>query len=275
MQQEREKSLKSARTIETILGATIGLLAGAALMGSIAIGAYEPSTAATLGLAATIAWATICNQAKGMLRGRVLRTDFASILYIALAMTSPGRIPLLAGILAGLSIWLLIVRYVVLHPAVSLREGDRLYQFRYPLARFLPLFFLAPEPLTGIFEPIATLHFTPVAVGLPIWRISVFDPQSLHEYLSTRVGSLSSGDPDWDATVTRHRLSLRVLGLLEALSKLERENLDWVALAAAARLALFAYPESAKRTLIDALMTFRPYRRRIILDSFDLLPARI
>ena len=90
MHQERDKSLKAAGTIETILSATVGLLAGAALMGSIAIGAYEPSTAATFGLAATIAWATICNQAKGMLRGRVLRTDFASILYIALAMTSPG-----------------------------------------------------------------------------------------------------------------------------------------------------------------------------------------
>jgi hypothetical protein len=274
MNPERGKSLKAADAFEKILGLSTGLLAGASLMGSIAANQFEASTSISIAVISAAVWATICNQARGLTRGRLIRTDPYSLLYLLAAATSPGRFLILGGVMFGLVAWLLIIRSLVSNPSVSLHEGDRFYRFKYPLSSVLPLSFITPEPLSSLFDPIITIHHTPGILGLPIFRISLFDPQSLHAYLLSRGSSLSSGNQEWDSIVDRHRLSLRVLGLLEALAKSESINLDRTILTASARLALYSYTESARHNLIDALAIMAPPRRRVILDSFDLLPAR-
>jgi hypothetical protein len=75
--------------------------------------------------------------------------------------------------------------------------------------------------------------------------------------------------------VNRFRKAIRLLGLLEAVVKLEAVGLDGAALAAGARLALNNLTDSAKTSLLEALSSFTPPKRRTILEAFDILPTGI
>lgn len=244
-------------------------------MGSLVAPQFVQSTLLILVLLATVAWATLCNQAHTLVKGRVLKNDVPSVTYIMLAMVGPGRWIMLAGILLGLLVYFVVLTRIVMRPRLRLLSGDRFYSFRYRLDRLIPLAYIAPEPLSPLFEPAATVYLTPGMFGIPVWRISIFDPPALHAYLSSRGTELSSHDLEWEAVVSRYRRALRVLGLLEALGKLETMNLDRTALAAAARLAIHSLPESARISLLEALPAFAAPRRRTILTAFDLLPFHV
>ena len=206
----------------------------------------RPSIAVIIAIVAASAWATVCNNAKALVKGQVLKADIWSLCYIAAAVGTPGRWMILSGVLAGTIIYLLLIALIVARPRLVLNAGDRFYTFKYALAKIVPLAYIAPEPLSPLFEPAGVFYVTPGIWGLPVWRISIFDPQSLHEYMAIRGITLSSHDLEWESVVDRFRRSLRMLGILEALGKLESINLDGVALAASARLALHHMPTSAR-----------------------------
>jgi hypothetical protein len=275
MPSNREISIGAAVNLQRILGASTGFCAGASLMGSWAASQFVSSPALTFALIAAVAWATICFQAKGFIRGRFLRSDAWSLAFFMFAMLGSDRWLVLAGILIGLSVYLICVAGAVAHPNLFLKAGDRFYTLKYPFGLVIPLSYLAPEPLSPALEPLAAIFLSPGPVTMPTWRISIFDAASLHSYLTSRAVSLSSQDLEWESIVFRFRRAVRILGLLETLGKLEPDSLDAVALAAAARLAIHAMPETARLTLIEALPSFAPVRRQTILDAFDLLPSKI
>lgn len=273
MTPERWQSNRTADMYRRILGVSAGFCSGAALMGSFMSDQFESSLLLTILLALTAGWGTLCYQAYGLVRGKVIRLDIWSVLFFLAALVSSGRWIIIPGILGGISFYLLILSWAVSKPDMRLDAGDRLYRFRYPLANLIPLVYIAPEPLSPIFEPAVAIYTTPGAFGLPVWRINIVDPQSLHSYLSSRVNKMSSDDLNWDTLVVNYRSALRILGLLEAISKMEIKSLDGVALAASARLALSNVSDTARLTLIEALMAFNPARRKALLDAFDFIPA--
>jgi hypothetical protein len=244
-------------------------------VGSWVAAQFEPSWPLSIVLIITVAWATVCNQARSFIRGRFIHSDFWSIAYIMLAVLGSGRWLVFAGILIGLSLYVFAAIMAVSHLRPILKSGDRFYNLRYPLDMILPLSYLAPEPLSPALEPLAAIYRSPGPLTMPTWRIAIFDAASLHTYLISRAVSLSSQDLEWDSVVFRFRRAVRILGLLETLGKLEPASLDAAALAAAARLAIHAMPETAKLSLIEALASFTAPRRRVILEAFDLLPATI
>ncbi len=247
----------------------------ASLIGAWAAPHYQPSIAITLILVASAAWAAVCHQARTLVRGRMLRIDLFAATYIVLAVLNPTPWPLLLGVLAGIAGFLLILAWVTTYPKVEEIYGNRFYRLRHPLERLVPLAFLAPKPLTPLFEPAVAMYWSPETLGIPTWRISFFDPPSLHEYISTRAPQLSPYRLDWNAALTRFRRALGLLSLLDTLRRYELQDLDGVALAAAARLAISEFPETALETLRDALMAFSPSKRRFILDAFDLEPSAV
>ena len=271
----RKKSYKSAVKYRNTLKWAAGIPAVASLIGSWGATQYDPSTIIFILLILTSAWATISHQASGLVRGRVLNPTFWSLIYIALAVISPNRWPLIMGVLIGITTCLLILVWVTTYPRIEIAAGDRFYVLHHPFEILVPLAYLAPQPLSPIFEPVVALHWSPVMFGIPLMRISLFEPHSLHNYISSRAAELSPRRLDWNASLTRFRKALGLLSLLDSLRRAELEDLDGVALAAAARLAIANFPETAMETLRDALMAFTPVKRRFILDAYDLEPSPV
>jgi hypothetical protein len=275
MKSEREKSIKAVDTLQQMLGFSTGLPAGAALMASMVANQFEQSTLLIVTIVATSAWAALCNQVRTLARGRVLRTDIWSITFIVAGLTTPGRWLMLEGLLIGLALYLGLIAWVSLKPRVTLAAGDRLYLLRHPLDFLIPLTYLAPEPLSPILEPSTVLYASPEFLWIPTWRIAVIDPSSINSYILSRAASLSSCNQEWGEVVDRFRKAIRLLGLLEAVVKLEAVGLDGAALAAGARLALNNLTDSARTSLLEALSSFAPPKRRSILEAFDILPTGI
>jgi hypothetical protein len=266
----RRRSISAAEKFSRSVAWSAGIPAAAALIGSWAMNYYEPSAPLTLILGALAAWAALCSQVPGLVRGHVLSLDLFSFLFLVLAILSPTPIPLLTGVLFGISGYLFVLSGAVSHPRVALMSGDVLYALGHPLERLVPLAYLAPEPLSPVFDPAVALYWSPGAMGLPTWRISLFDPPSLHDYISSHASFLSARGSDWGTATSRYRNALMLLGLLDTLRRLESAGLDGAALAAAARLAISAFPESARLSLRDALTALPLSRRQALLEAFDL-----
>lgn len=266
----RKRSIKAADKFSRSVAWSAGIPAAAAVIGSWASNYYEPSALLTIILGALAAWAALCSQVPGLVRGFVLSIDFPAALFVALAVFSPTPFPLLVGILVGLTAYLFVLSGGVSRPKATLISGDVFYALRHPFERLVPLAFLAPEPLSPVFDPAAALYWSPGALGLPTWRISLFDPPSLHDFISSHAPTLAARSSDWGAATVRYRNALMLLGLLDTLRKLELAGLDGAALAAAARLAISAFPESARSSLRDALSALPLSRRQALLEAFDL-----
>jgi len=267
------RSYKTALRYQSTLSWSAGIPAIASLIGSWGAPQYEFSMMLIFILMLTSAWASICHHAEGLVRGRILNISASAILYTVLAIISPTRAPLIIGMLIGTSAYLLILARATANPKVRILSGDRFYVLKHPLETLVPLTILAPQPLSPLFEPVTAIHWAPGTFGIPVWRISLFDPMSIHEYLRSRAPELSSYRLDWNDALTRFRNAMGLLSLLDSLGRIELDDLDGVALAASARLAISRFPENAMETLREALMAFSPVKRRFILDAFDLEPV--
>jgi hypothetical protein len=267
------KSFRTAVKYQATLAWAAGIPAFASLIGSWGAPQYHFSMMLVMLLGLTAAWATICHHAEGLVRGRVLNLNSPGLLYLIIAIASPTRWPLIIGILAGTSAYLFILACATARPRARLVSGDRFYVLAHSLDILVPLAYLAPQPLSPIFEPVVAMHWTPGAFGIPIWHIALFDPMSIHDYLQSRAPELSMQRLEWNAALTRFRKAMGLLSLLDSLRRIELYDLDGVALAASARLAISRFPETAIETLRDALMAFTPVKRQFILDAFDLEPG--
>jgi len=247
------------------------LITGAtALIGSWASLTYEPNLLITVVLGFTSAWAVVCQQIEGLILGKVINIRTPGIAYLAVALVSPMAIPLIAGAFVGTSVYLLLLAVVVGNTKVKLVAGDRFYQFKYPLASLVPLCHLSDEPLSPVFEPIIAFYWTLGPFNIRIWRISIFDPTAIHEHIRTYGKRLSRVGRTWYDTLSCFRRAVGLLYLLDSLSRYEEYDLDGVALAACARLALADIPDTAKLFLREVLKTLKQDRRENILQAFDL-----
>lgn len=266
----KSRSIRAARDYSRALAWDALVPGTAALLGAWAAPMYEPTPWIPLIVGLAAGWAVLCNQARGLVRGRVLSLDLPALAFLALAILGPTPKPLLIGALLGLAAYVLVLSGAVHNPRLETIAGDRYCRFRHPLDRLAPLTYLAPAPLSPLFDPVVALHWSPGPLALPEWRISVFDPPSLHTYISSQASQLASRRPTWINAITRFRSALGLLGLLETLRKSELAGLEGAALTAAARLALAAFPELARESLRDALAALAPSRRRALLEAFDL-----
>jgi len=247
------------------------LMAGlAALMGSWMSLTYEPSLQINLLIGFTSAWAAICQQVEGLILGKVINLRTSGIVYTALAMTSPMGLFLIIGMLVGISVYLVLLAFVVYKTRVKLAAGDRFYKFEYPLAAIVPLSVLSDQPLSPLFEPFIAFHWTVGPFNLRIWRLSIFDPPALHDHISAYAMRLCNSERSWYETLVCFRRAVGLLYLLDSLSRAEEFDLDGVALAASARLALAGIPDTSKVFLQEVLKTMNPGRRKHILQAFDL-----
>ena len=269
------KSLRTARDYKNTLSWSRTILGLGAIIAAWIASGYEETLLIIVILGMASAWATMCHMAEGLVFGRVLNPNPVGPVLLLAALVSPYPVPLLAGALLGVSVYLLLIVHVVARPSVNLMAGKRLYRLDHPLGRLIPFAFLAPEPLSPVFEPIVALYWGVGAFNLPVWRISVFDPPAIHNYIHSRTTRLSSYPHGWNEALTCFRRALGILNLLDTLRRFENADLDGVALAASARLALSAVPDKARAVLREVLKTLRPNRRALILEAFDLRTAPI
>jgi hypothetical protein len=174
-----------------------------------------------------------------------------------------------------LIVYSLLVGYIVWKPHARLMRGSRLYKLRHPLERLIPFVYLAPEPLAPIFSPVPAFHWSIAAFNIPILRFSIFDPLSIHNYIKNRTSRLTSLYDDWTGALTCFRSAVGIINLLDALRRFEQIDLDGVALAASARLALSKIPDQGRNILVEVLRTLKPSRRKLILSAFDLSQSRV
>jgi len=268
--QSARMSLEAARNYRNTLVWSKSILGIALIISAWAFGAYRDSALLITILALTSTWATVCHLAEGLIFGRVLNPDLFGIFFILLILPSPAATPLLSGVLAGLILYSLLITYIALRPRAWLVRGSRLYKLRHPLERMIPFVYLAPEPLAPIFAPVPAFHWSIAAFNIPVLRFSIFDPQSIHNYIKHRTSRLTSLYDDWTGAITCFRNAVGILNLLDALRRFEQADLDGVALAASARLALSKIPDQGRNILVEVLKTLKPNRRKLILSAFDL-----
>jgi len=266
----KEQSIRAAAGFRRSMS-WAALMAGlAALMGSWMSLTYEPSLQIDVLIGFTSAWAAICQQVEGLILGKVINIRTAGIAYLALALTSPKGLILVVGMFIGISVYLALLAFVVSKTSVKLAAGDRFYKFVYPLATLFPLSVLSDQPLSPLFEPFIAFHWTVGPFNLKIWRLSIFDPPALHDHISAYALRLCSSERSWYETLVCFRRAVGLLYLLDSLSRAEEYDLDGVALAASARLALAEIPDASKIFLQEVLKTMKPDRRKHILQAFDL-----
>ncbi|MFH1676425.1 MAG: hypothetical protein ABIC40_05300 [bacterium] len=273
IREERLKSIEAAETLHSTLGVATGFAAALALIGAWAATKFEPSTAIPIALAIAAMWATICRCVSDFSRGNIFRIDSAVIIFILAATISPAPEVIISGVIAGLAIYYVVVLAIFSSPKIELGGGDRLYYFRHPLDRIIPMPYLAPEPLTGIFEPTLTMYRESGLLGIPMPKFSAFDPLSVHKFIRSRALHFLAFRTDWDHKITRHRMAIGLLNLLDTIHTMETSNLEGVALAAGARLAINDYPAFARDHLMMTLSSFAPGKRDRILSAFDLNPT--
>jgi hypothetical protein len=221
-------------------------------------------------LGVTSGWAAICHQAEGFVYRKVFNLSLDGPLFLLIAFFSPTPLPIIAGVLLGTLIYWCLKMYVTLNPDAQLIAGDRFYTFRHPVSTFIPLTHLAPEPLSSVFDPVVA-HYTSVGIfNFPIHQVSIFDPPALHNYLQARTARLAMHPKGWHEALTVFRNAIGILNFLDFLRKYEETDLDGVALAASARLALASVPQNSRIILNEVLATLKPTRRREILGAFDL-----
>jgi len=264
------KSVKSAIEYQNGLRWAAFLSATASLVGAWASSILEPSILLYLVLLFTSMWAVICYLSAYMVNGEILKISLSTVVFLLLAILSPAPAPLLLGPILGLLLYLVLLSYVSNKPELELVGGKRFYLFKHPLCRIIPLAYLAPKPLSPLFEPLVTFHWKPGAFNIPILQISVFEPLSIHDYIRSKAIGLNSNTSTWYDAMCSFRHAVGLLNLLDTVQKFEQVDLDGVALAASARLALSQIPGNTRIILREVLNTFKPEKRRHILGAYDL-----
>ncbi|HEX9746250.1 MAG TPA: hypothetical protein VGB30_12565 [bacterium] len=231
---------------------------------------YQPSAVIYVLLGFTAGWAFICSQARGFVYGRIFSLDWTVIALLLLSAVSPAAPALLLGIVAFLIVYLAAVGFLSNHPLLKIAYGDRLYRVSHPFDFILPIHYLAPQPLSPVFEPIIAFHWKPALFGIPLPVVLMIDPPAVHDFIEIGTSQLTSRELDWLTSIRNFRSAVTILSLLEWLSRYENDGLDGVALAAAARLALYNSSDQAKAVLREALLDFKEIRRMEIMEAFDL-----
>ena len=267
-------SLRSARSYRNTLVWSKYILGVGLIMASWASSSYEVKPILLTVILLTASWTTLCHLSEGLIFGRVFNPDLSGVAFILFIVPSPSAVIVLEGILAGLVVYCLLLLSIVVKPKVRLMRGDRLYILRHPIDRIIPFVYLAPEPLAPIFQPIPAFHWGVGAFNLPILKISVFDPLSIHDHVRNLTCRLILYRSDWVDALACFRRALGLLNLLDAIRKSEKTGLDGVALAASVRLALSTVPDQGRGILREVLKTLNPDRQRLILAAFDLKPSR-
>ncbi len=270
-----KESGKAAKIFRTTLSCAAIIAASTSILGAWGSQVYNESLLINLILGITAAWAVICHQAEGLVRGRVLNLRIPTFFFLAFAMLSPAPLILLTGALLGAVLYLLLLAYISTAPRVTLIAGDRYYRLHHPLELFIPMTNLAPVPLSPLFDPVTAFHWQAGPFNIRIWKVSVFDPLSLHKYIQSNASKLTSVNTTWYDAVTCFRRALGLLYLLDSLRRFEEIDLDGVALAASARLALANIPENSRDILYMALRTLNHDRQNQILSAFDLKISRV
>jgi hypothetical protein len=254
-----------------ILGWSKYTLGFCALIGSWMSQSYEGSMWMSFILAAVSGWAALCHLSDGFSRGYVIYTSVSGILFIIAAIFSPAREALLIGTIAGTVGYLAILLYVTVAPRIEIGKSvGKFYYVRYPLQKLIPLMYLAPEILSPIFNPIAAFHWGLGLFGIPVMRFSFFDAMSVHKYILNQTMGLEIDPNNWRESVYSFRRAMGILNLLETLHRYEEADLDGVALAASARLALAGIASGSRETLSDVLSTLKPLRRKALMGAYDL-----
>lgn len=254
-----------------ILGWSKYILAICAIVGSWMSPAYEGSTWMSLVLGAVSGWAALCHLADGFSRGYVIYTSVSGIIFIVAAAFSPEGVPLLMGAIGGVVGYLAILLYVTMEPRIEIRKSvGRFYNVRYPLQKIVPLMYLAPELLSPIFNPVAAFHWSMGMFGIPVMRFSFFDAMSVYRYISRQTSGLEIDPNNWRESVYMFRRAVGILNLLETLHRYEEADLDGVALAASARLALAGITSGSREVLSEVLRTLKPWRREMLMGAYDL-----
>jgi len=266
----KEKSIKAAGSFRNSLSWAALITGMTALIGSWASLGYEPTLPIFITLGFLSAWAVICQQSEGFILGKVINIRTPGVAYLAVALVSPLGIALILGAFIGMSIYLILIAWVVSKTDVKLTAGDRFYHFRYPLSGIIPLVHLSDEPLSPMFDPTIAFYWTLGPFNIRLWRISVLDPLALHNHIKSYGIWMNHSEKSWVETLTCFRRAIGLLYLLESVSKFEEYDLDGVALAAGARLALSDIPNDAKIFLQEVLKTMKPDRQTCIKEAFDL-----
>jgi len=268
------KSYRIAKAYQSTLVWSRSILAAAAILTCWAVATHEISWLVSLFLGLSSFWATLCHMAEGLIFRRVVNTSWTGPAFVILAIFTPQAPTLLLGVLGGTAVYLLLLVYVAARPSPRLVAGDRLYTLRHPLEKLIPFAFLAPEPLSMLFEPTVALYWDLGALNVPVWRVSLLDPPALHNYIRSRAAGLSLMAAGWGDSLTSFRRAAGIINLLDTLRRFEEVDLDGVALAASARLALSKIPETAREILREVLATLKPDRQKQILGAFDLSAPR-
>jgi len=247
--------------------------AAASIIGSWASLSYEHPIPVWAILVLTSAWAATCWLSAGLVRGNVITIGLPGITFLILALVSPAMIPLAFGILIGLLFYLCVLTYATANPKMESIVENRFYLFRHPLGSLVPLAYLAPQPLSPVFDPMVAFHWAPGTFNVPVLRISVFDPPSVHDYIQKSASDLSAGQSTWHEALVCFRQAMGLLNLLDALRKYEMIDLDGVALTASARLALAGIPANAREILREVLKTLKPDRRNLLMRAYDFVPT--
>lgn len=267
-------SLNVARNYRNTLAWSKSILGVALVIAAWAFGSYQGSLLLVLVLLLTAAWATVCHFVEGFIFGRIINPDLFGLFFVLLVIPSPAAAPILVGVTAGIMSYSALIAFIVLKPAVRLIRGNRLYAMRHPLDRIIPVIYLAPEPLAPIFQPTAAFHWSVAAFNIPVLKLSLFDPPSIHNYIKSRTSRLPNMHDNWTDALTCFRRAVGIINLLDSIRKIEQAGLDGVALAASARLALSAIPSQGRSILVEVVGTLKPDRRKLILSAFDLNPSR-
>ncbi len=245
------------------------ILAACALIGSWLAPGYQETILLPLIIGLVSFWATICHLAEGFSRGYVINPGFSGILFIAIALFSPGYIPILLGIAFGIISYLLILMIISTNPVLREYPDSQLYSIRHPFEKLIPLLYVAPVKLSPVLSAVPAYYCTIGIFSIPCLRITYFDSISIHKYIVTLASSLGSEPGSWKEAIIIFRRAVGILNLLESLQRYEGVDLDGVALAASARLALREIPFPAKMVLSEVVNTFRTLKRDIIKDAFD------
>lgn len=263
------KAYRAVKEHRIILGWSKYILAICAIVGSWLSPMYDGwSIGIMLGVVAV--WAALCHMVDGFSRGYVIYPSVSGLIFLVLAIVSPESVPLIIGTAVGIAVWLAILLIVTANPQVERRTGGTLYHIKYPLQRLVPLVYLAPEVLSMMFTPVAAFHWTVGMFGIPVMRVTFFDAMSVHKYIKKQTSGLLLDPDNWREAVFMFRRAVGILNLLDALHKYEEIDLDGVALAASARLALVEISDSAMDVLVDVLKTLKPSKQEILMGAYDL-----
>lgn len=270
---DMKATIIAAKEHRIVLGLSKYTLAICAIAGSWMSTGYEGSIWMPVVLGLMSGWAVMCHLADGFARGYVIYTSISGLIYLIAAAFSPERATLLTGAMVGMLVYILILLYVSIKPKIDIgKSSGKFYFIKYPLQKLVPLMYLAPEFLSPMFSPVAAFHWSVGMFGIPVLKFSYFDVMSVHKYIINQSMGLEIDPNNWRESVYSFRRAVGILNLLDSIHRFEVVDLDGVALAASARLALTGIPSGSREVLSDVVKTMRRSRREILMAAWDLAP---